>query len=154
MVGSRPMAVTHASTIRAYCLVERWSESCNRLGNKKSSLRRRARCIQASNTVRVCLVISNCTGCRVFCCITMALDDTCSPWAMSRTRSLIKSQARSLLSMAKLKSAKSGIFSASWSLIRMAKIRAGAGPDIDKGNPTAGRLAHGMEAKFAEQLPL
>jgi hypothetical protein len=43
----------------------------------------------------------------------MARDDTCSPWAMSRTRNLVKSQARSLLSMAKLKSAKSRVFSAS-----------------------------------------
>ena len=52
----------------------------------------------------------------------MARDDTRSPWAMSRTRSLVKSQARSLLSMAKLKSAKSRVFSASWSLTRIAQI--------------------------------
>lgn len=122
MVGSSPMAVTQAFTIRAYCLVDRCSESCSRVGNKKSSLLRWARCIQASRTVRVCSVISNCTGCWVFCCITMARDDTCSPWAISRTRSLVKSQARSLLSIAKLKSAKSRVFSASWSLTRMAQI--------------------------------
>lgn len=41
MVGSRPMVVTHALTIRAYCLVDKCSEACKRLGNKKSSLRRR-----------------------------------------------------------------------------------------------------------------
>lgn len=45
-----------------------------------------------------------------------------SPWAMSRTRSLVKSQARSLLSMAKLKRARSRVLSASWSLTRMAQI--------------------------------
>lgn len=27
------MAVTQAVTIRTYCLVERWSEACNGLGN-------------------------------------------------------------------------------------------------------------------------
>jgi len=43
----------------------------------------------------------------------MARDDTCSPWVMSRTRNLVKSQARSLLLIAKLNSARSRVFSAS-----------------------------------------
>ena len=63
--GSRPMVVTHTLTIRAYCLVDKCSEACKRLGSKKSSLRRRAWRIHASRTVRACSV-SNCTGWRVF----------------------------------------------------------------------------------------
>ena len=42
----------------------------------------------------------------------MALDDTRSPCATSRTRSLVKSQARSLLSMARSKRARSRVLSA------------------------------------------
>jgi hypothetical protein len=38
---------------------------------------------------------------------TIARDDMAPPWQTSRTRSLTKSQARSLLSMARLNSAKS-----------------------------------------------
>lgn len=59
----------------------------------------------------------------------MARDDTCSPWAMSRTRSLVKSQARSLLSMAKLKRARSRVFSASWSLPDISDSERGFLPD-------------------------
>src|SRR5690554_6922205 len=52
----------------------------------------------------------------------MALEETRSPWATSRTRNLTKSQARSLLSIASSNSAKSRVLSASCSLTRMAQI--------------------------------
>jgi len=69
---------------------------------------RRAACaIQPCITIRVCSVISNCTGRWVFCCRTMALRATESSCAISCTRILTRSQARNLLSIAKLNNARS-----------------------------------------------
>jgi hypothetical protein len=67
-------------------------------------------------------IVSNCTGREVFCCMTMARAATRSPWQMSRTFSLTRSQARSLLSIPRSNSARSRARRNSWSLMRIAQI--------------------------------
>jgi hypothetical protein len=52
-------------------------------------------------------VMSNCTGRCVFCCMTIARLVTVAPCETSRTRSSIKWQARSLLSIPRLNNASS-----------------------------------------------
>lgn len=71
---------------------------------------------------RVCSVISNCTGRCVFCCVTMAREAMRSPWQMSRTRSLTRSQARRLLSMARSNMARSRLHWPCCKSIRMAQM--------------------------------
>src|ERR1700738_1244451 len=58
------------------------------------------------HAVAVCSVILNCTGRCVFCCMIVARLAMCSPLQTSRTRSFVKSHARSLLSMARLNMAR------------------------------------------------
>jgi hypothetical protein len=103
--GSRPIPVTHDSTIRAYCRVDRCRESCIRLGNKYLVEPSSAASIQFSIEPLVREVISNRTGRRVFCCIIVALELTWPPLDTSDTRIFSKSQALSLLSIARLNSA-------------------------------------------------
>ena len=86
------------------------------------SERKPASLIQAATASRVDSVISNCTGREVFCCMTMARAATRSPWQMSRTFSLTRSQARSLLSIPRSNSARSRARRNSWSLTRIAQI--------------------------------
>lgn len=56
-----------------------------RLGNTKSSAFSPACLIHLCTASRVAGVISNCTGCWVLCCITIAREATWSPWQVSRT---------------------------------------------------------------------
>lgn len=105
--GSRPIPATHNSTMRAYCRVDRCGDRCNRLGKRKADELRLARRIHSEIDSRVEAVISNCTGRRVFCCMIIARDPTRPPFETSDTRSLSKSQARSLLSIARLNNARS-----------------------------------------------
>ena len=74
-----------------------------RLGKTKSSDPNPACLIHFCAASRVAAVISNCTGRWNLCCITIARVATCSPWQMSRTLRLTRSQPRSLLSMPRLK---------------------------------------------------
>ena len=60
-------------------------------------------------TTYACCVISNWKGLCVFCCMTVARATICCPRNTSPTRRLTKSQARSLLSMARLNKARSRI---------------------------------------------
>ena len=106
-VGSNPISSNHWWTIRAYCRVERCGDSEIRLGKRKSPWRSAAAATQSSKLFLVPAVTSNWTGCFVFCCITLARAATWPPWQTSLTRSRTKSHPRNLLSMAKLKSAKS-----------------------------------------------
>lgn len=85
--------------MRAYCRVPRCGDPFTRLGNRNLSAVRAAHLIHVSNASRVGSVISNCTGRCVFCCSTIDRAATLSPWHTSRTRSLTRSQPRSLLSM-------------------------------------------------------
>jgi hypothetical protein len=78
-----------------------------RLGNRKSAGFNRDWVIHPITACRVGSVISNWTGRRVFCWSTSARVAMIWPWQTSRTRSCIKSQARSLLSIAKLNKARS-----------------------------------------------
>jgi hypothetical protein len=61
------------------------------------------------NTLSGGVVISNCTGRWVFCCITMARLATCAPWQTSCTRKATRSHLRGLLSKPRLNSASSSM---------------------------------------------
>jgi hypothetical protein len=81
--------------------------------------------IQAAAASRVGSVISHCTGREVFCCMTMARVATRSPWQMSLTFKLTRSQARGLLSIPRSNSASFRVRANSWSLTRIAQISFG-----------------------------
>lgn len=106
----------------AYWRVDRCGDLANLLGKRYWLKVRCTFSIHAVSDCRVCSVISNCTGQRVLCYMTMARGSAALPWATSKTRKLTKSQPRSLLSIARLNSAKSRACPASWSLIRIAQI--------------------------------
>ncbi len=119
--GSRSMDRTHRSTIHAYCRVDRCGESCFLLGKRESFCRRPAFSIQAATAARVGSVISNWTGRRVLRWSTMARCKTLCPCVTSLTRRAIRSQPRSLLSIARSKSARSRTRDASCRRMRMAQ---------------------------------
>jgi len=64
----------------------------------------------------------DCTGRWIFCCMTVVRGATREPWQTSRTRNLVRSQARSLLSIARLNIARSRVFAPSCRRIRIAQI--------------------------------
>lgn len=93
-----------------------------RLVKRKSDGFRSDFWIQAWTASRVIAVISKWTGLLVFCCITMAREAIWPPWDTSETRSLTRSQARSLESIARLNSARSQTLLRSCSRTRIAQM--------------------------------
>lgn len=89
---------------------------------RKSEGFRSAFWIQVWTASRVIAVISNWTGLPVFCCITMAREAIWPPWDTSETRSLTRSQARSVESIARLNSARSRTFLRSCRRTRIAQM--------------------------------
>src|ERR1022692_3437046 len=95
------------------------------LGKRKFSDFNPQFAIHADTASRVGSVISNWTGGRVFHWSTSARDVMVWPWQTSRTRSWTKSQARSLLSTAKLNRARSRYRLAICKRTRIAQISLG-----------------------------
>jgi len=104
---SRPISVTHPSTILAYCRVERCDNLRIRLGNRNEDGSRSASIIQDAMHSLVLVVSSKRTGRPVFCCTIAALELISLPLATSESLSFSRSHARSLLSIAKLNRARS-----------------------------------------------
>jgi len=105
--GVRPMAVTHSSTSLAYCRVLRWPSGWTRLGNAKSSTVPPRLSSQASKLALASGAISNWTGRPVFCCTTLDLVRIVGPATRVPILILTRSHPRSLLSIARSKSARS-----------------------------------------------
>src|SRR5450631_3346863 len=84
-----------------------WGLACSRLGKRYREPVGRSIGSQASTELLDCSVISNWTGRLVFFWTIVARCRTLAPEQMSSIRSLTRSQARSLLSIAKLKIARS-----------------------------------------------
>ena len=76
-------------------------------GNRKSEPDKVALSIQAVIASRDCSVIPDCTGLPVFCCWAMARQATTLDFEISLTRIFTRSLPRSLLSIARLKKARS-----------------------------------------------
>jgi hypothetical protein len=103
----KPIADTHSSTRRAYCLVLKWPGTFTRLGNAKSSTVPPRRSSQHSRLARASVVISNWTGRPVFCWITMERVRISGPATSFPILTFTKSHPRSLLSMARSNRARS-----------------------------------------------
>jgi hypothetical protein len=96
-----------------------WGLACSRLGKRYLEPVARRRGNQASTELLDCSVISNWTGRPVFFWTIVARCRTLVPEQTSSNRSLTKSQARSLLSIARLKIARSRLDRAISSRTRM-----------------------------------
>ena len=121
-LGSGPIMETHPSTMRAYCRVVRCRPRRTRQKKRKSPADSPASLIHACTASRVSGVNSRSTGLPVFCWSTLARERIWSPWATSLMRRGTRSQPRSLLSMARLNSARSRSRPAICSRMRISQI--------------------------------
>src|SRR5258707_6788161 len=101
------MLSTQRCTSRAYWRVDMWGLARSRLGKRYLEPVVRSIGNQASTELLDCSVISNWTGRPVFFWTIVARCRTFTPEQISSNRSLTRSQARSLLSMAILKMTRS-----------------------------------------------
>ena len=101
------MPSTQRCISRAYWRVDMCGLACSRLGKRYREPVNRSIGSQASTELLEWSVISNCTGRPVFFWTMVARRRTLAPEQISSTRSLTRSQARSLLSIARLKIARS-----------------------------------------------
>src|SRR6266436_6505749 len=97
------MLSTQRCTSRAYWRVDMWGLARSRLGKRYREPVTRSIGNQASTELLDCSVISNWTGRPVFFWTIVARCRTFTPEQTSSNRSLTRSQARSLLSIARLK---------------------------------------------------
>jgi hypothetical protein len=101
------MPSTQRCTSRAYWRVGMWGLASSRLGKRYLEPVARRIGSQSSTELLDCSVISNWTGRPVFFWTMVARRLALAPEQISSTRSLTRSQARSLLSIARLKIARS-----------------------------------------------
>src|SRR6056297_1558166 len=106
------MDVTHSRTIRAYWRVEMWSRSWKRPGHRNSEPTISGSRIHLASDARVPSEISKRTGFWVLLCRTDARSLIWLDAMTSTTFIFTRSQPRSLLSIARLKRARSRWFSA------------------------------------------
>lgn len=106
------MANTQSRTRRAYCLTERWGEPSNLLGNRNAQPSMAGDVTHSRTHFRVFSNTSNCTGLPVLLWMTATRSRMVPPMTRPPTLRRTKSQPRSLLSIARLKGARSLRFSA------------------------------------------
>lgn len=114
--------VATPSKRRAYWRVDRWGELRRRLGKRWLLAASLAAWTHVATAARVTSVSSNCAGRFVLDWVTIARESKWSPCTTSRTLRRTRSQLRSLLSIPRLKSARSRRRPPSARRIRIAQI--------------------------------